>query len=84
MRIQPGYEFKGVKYLPDYDYEEDNMKIFHLVETDKGTLPLDWSPYSIPTIEEFQTWVNLGMPRRIGTGPLTREDLLKILQGQHV
>jgi len=86
MKIQSGYTFKGVTYLPDYDYEDDNMKIFHTVEIDTyGGSPvistsMDWSPYSTPTMEEFQTWVNLGMPKSSGTGSLDRDDLIKLLQ----
>jgi len=85
QKIQPGYEYKGVRYLPDYDYEDDNMKIFHMVELDQPTggqelVILDWSPYSTPTIEQFQTWVDLGMPGRTGSGPLDEDSLLEILK----
>jgi hypothetical protein len=80
MKVQPGYTFKGVTYLPDHDYEDDNMKIFHIVEVNNKEVSMDWSPYSTPSVEEFQTWVNLGMPKRVTNGPLNREDLVKLLQ----
>jgi len=85
--IPYGYEYKGYRYEPTKDYEEDNIKIFHDV-VDKNhfnwknmpLLHMDWSPYSYPTESQFRLWVELGRPARIGCGPLDHEDLISIAE----
>jgi len=76
-----GHTYKGVTYTPWKEYEDDNIKIFHDVETQThadGIDYMDWSPYSIPSVAMFQLWVDLGFPKRVGTGPLNEDDLLKL------
>jgi len=82
-----GYTYKGVTYSPWKDYEDDNIKIFHDVEFDGSNAnhgiselggSMDWSPYSTPSVAMFQLWVDLGFPKRVGTGPLNEDDLLKL------
>ena len=74
-------QYKGFKYEPMEDVEPDNIKIFHIVVTPEGKeIHMDWSPYSVPTIEDFQVWIDLGCPDRIGCGPLRREDLATLLK----
>jgi len=59
--------------------EEDTVKIWHNVTDSKGnTHSMDWSPYETPTAEEVELWIRLGMPKRISTGPLTHNDLIKV------
>jgi hypothetical protein len=80
--IQPGYAYKGFIYQPEEDREDDNVKIFHFVYTElpsQKMISMDWSPYSTPSAEQFQTWVDLGMPKRITNGPLDGNDLIKIM-----
>ena len=73
-------EYKGYVYQPYEDVEpEENVKIFHFVKTPDGReIQMDWSPYSTPTPEEFALWIELGMPDRIGGGPLNHSDLLEL------
>lgn len=88
-RTFPKYEHRGYKYEP---YEEveygdegpENVKIWHIVSSPDGTeISFDWSPYSVPTFDEFKLWVELGTPDRFDCrsagGPLEAEDLQKIL-----
>jgi len=82
-KAYPGYEYKGYFYHQEKDYEDDNIKIFHVVvdpslqarAEGRSETTMDWSPYSTPTLEEFRLWVDLGMPGRTGAGPLDREGL---------
>lgn len=72
-------KYKGYKYRPSFDTQTDCEKIFHDVLTPEGTLVhFDWSPYSTPPKEAFILWIDLGMPRRTGAGPLTMNDLLHL------
>lgn len=74
-------EYKGYNYFNEYEVESDgdNAKYYHDVKTPDGkVVSLDWSPYNIPSFEDFAAWVDLGMPKRQGTGPLNREDLIRL------
>lgn len=70
------FEYKGYKYMPEDDIEEDNVKRFHDVVTPTGEriyVPL--GPYNKLTETNFQRWIDLGMPKRgeMG-GPKTNWD----------
>ena len=59
------HEYKGYIYQPEEDVEPDNIKIFHDVITPEGNrISLGFSPYDIPTKENFARWVDLGCPKR--------------------
>ena len=59
------HEYKGYKYQPEEDIEPDNIKIFHDVITPEGErISLGFSPYSVPTKESFEKWIDLGCPKR--------------------
>jgi hypothetical protein len=59
------YEYKGYKYKPDDDVEEDNVKRFHDVITPTGERTyIPFSPYSTPSRTSFERWIDLGMPKR--------------------
>lgn len=74
-------EYNGYRHQFEVDREDDNIKIFHSVITPEGKeVSMDWSPYYMPTDEEFQMWVDLGCPRRITSGPLNRDDLVIIAE----
>jgi len=88
-KIFPKYEHRGYKYEP---YEEveygdegpENVKIWHIVSSPDGKkISFDWSPYSVPTFDDFKLWVELGtfdrFDLRSAGGPLDSEDLQKIL-----
>jgi hypothetical protein len=93
-QVYDGYTYKECVYSYEKDYEDDNIKIFHEVEctffiwdTESGPMKhwkerkkmsMDWSPYSFPTQEDFNLWIDLGMPKRIGIGPLNSKDLKTI------
>jgi len=83
-RVQPGYSYKGFVYNVEHDYEPDNVKMFHSVTTElpsKVSITMDFSPYSIPTVKEFHLFVDLGFPKRVGSGPLNGTDLMRIHEG---
>lgn len=83
-KVTQGYIYKGFVYNVDHDYEPDNVKTFHFVTTElpsKVNVVMDWSPYSTPTESDFQLFIDLNLPKRIGTGPLNRQDLMRILEG---
>ena len=67
----PKYSYKG--YTADFNEEPeygedgpDNVKIYHWVIPPNGgkEITIDWSPYSIPTFDEFKLWIDLGCPDR--------------------
>lgn len=66
--MKPGYEYKGFRYDPVEDVEpEECVKIFHDVIRPDGTRThIDWSPYSTPRELDFQRWVDIGCPDRVG------------------
>jgi hypothetical protein len=93
MSVRPGYAYRGATYLPDHDFEDGSHKVLHVVEFGSDyrfncggrAVPsgftraeMDWSPHSTPTVEQFHTWVDLGMPGRTGAGPLNGDDLLEL------
>lgn len=66
-------------YLPEEDVEDDCTKIWHNIKLEDGrTVHCDWSPYSLMRKEEIELWLELGMPARIGVGPLDLGDLKAI------
>jgi hypothetical protein len=69
------FEYKGYRYEPWDDYEEDNIKRFHHVITPDGrTTSIGLSPYVKLDEDTFQKWIDLGMPKRSNT-PLLKEDI---------
>jgi len=58
------YEYRGYEYRPWIEEEEDNRKTFHHVHLsgDAHIRSLPISPYSHPTFEYFQLWVDAGCP----------------------
>ena len=81
-------EYNGYVMEPYEDVEygdegPENVKIFHYVTTPDGqTVTMDWSPYSMPSYEEFALWVELGLPDRFALrdagGPLDGNDLIEL------
>ena len=70
------YTYNGWTYTPWDDVEEDNVKTWHdFKHTDGRTATCDFSPYRIMTPEDIRSWFDLGMPDRIGWGPLDTQDL---------
>lgn len=65
MRDLPEYEYKGYKYVPWDDYEDDNIKRFHDVKTPDGkTISVPCSPYTHLSETNFKRWVDMGCPSR--------------------
>lgn len=80
-------KYKGFTYSQELDYEPDNVKIFHSVTTPDGrVINMDWSSYSTPTQNDFELFIDLGLPDRMHPSlgkrqvycPLNRNDLFKI------
>ena len=89
----PEYSYKGYKttFEEDIEYGEEgpeNVKIFHFVKPPDGgkEIHMDWSPYKIPTFEQFKLWIDVGCPDRFNKAlwerqcffPLDEKDLLRI------
>lgn len=57
------FEYKGFQYCPEKDFEPDNVKIFHVVKTTDGKeIQMKLSPYEELSEDNFQKWIDLGMP----------------------
>lgn len=80
----PPWEYKGYKYVPQKDYEEDNVKIFHDVITPDGKRThIAWSPYSHPSSEDLKLWIDMGCPEGglfgiLGGSNFTHESLERL------
>jgi hypothetical protein len=75
-QIKAGHQYKDFVYQPWVEVEPDNRKIFHdVVAPDGEIIDMDWSPYSTPHAEQFAQWIDLGCPKRIGSGPLSSLEL---------
>lgn len=82
-------KYKGFTYSQEIDYEPDNVKIFHMVKTPEGkTVHMDWSSYSELSQNDFELYVDIGLPNRMHPAlhyegrkvfcPLDTNDLIKI------
>ena len=84
-RQEIDFEYKGFTVTSEYEIEHDrdNAKIFYTCKDPQGNeISFDWTPYSYPTEQDFQTWVDLGRPGRVGCGPLRSETLIEIAKEQ--
>jgi len=82
-------DYKGFTYQQEILEDEDTRKILHYAMKLRGaeapTTPwqvdgensfiFDWSPYSVPGQKDWELWINLGMPARMGNGPLNTSSL---------
>lgn len=63
MQKKPDFNYKGFRYTPWEDVEEDNIKIFHELTYSNGKkISIPWSPYSTPTDDELKMWIDIGCP----------------------
>ena len=91
-RVYPEHLYNGytLNCEEDIEYGEEgpeNIKIYHWIKMPGGGEQImDWSPYSVPTFEEFKLWIDLGRPDRFDKafgekycwGPLDVKDLRTI------
>lgn len=78
--IKSGFSYKGYVYQPFVDIEPDVMKTFHDVQDPNGKAHyIDWSPYSGISDIDFQSWIDLGMPKRVGHSSLNSLDLMNLM-----
>lgn len=71
--------YKGYHCRIEHEYEEDNIKAWHIVVDKNGKeITADITPYDSST-ETLRLWIDAGMPSRIGNCPLHREDLEKMI-----
>ena len=74
-------KYKNYKITVDPDILKDNIKWFHEVEDmDTGeTIGADLDSYD-NSLYIVALWIEAGMPKRIGVGPLRIEDLEKMVE----
>jgi hypothetical protein len=57
----PEYQYMGYRYTPWEDKDIDVIKIYHYIKIPKhlGRKEMygPWSPYMIPTLEQFQEFI---------------------------
>jgi hypothetical protein len=64
-----------------WEQDEDVTKLAHMLidaETKEVVCYIDWSSYSEPTLEDVKLFIELGCPKRIGSAPLDKYDLIQI------
>jgi hypothetical protein len=77
------FEVDGYHYQPWEETDGDTRKIFHTVIAPDGQeLSVDWGSRRLMKPQDLKLWIELGMPKRISRGPLTREDLITIKNQQ--
>jgi len=55
--------YNGYHLVEEREYEEDNVKNFHLVyDGDRYVGVMPYSPYSTPPGAVFKMWIDCGMP----------------------
>lgn len=55
----PKIDYKGYSYRGWEDKGDDVVKMFHDVVTPDGnTIGGPWSPYTVPTREQFETFID--------------------------
>ncbi|MFM9151737.1 MAG: hypothetical protein ACKOPU_05650 [Candidatus Planktophila sp.] len=71
--------YKGFNCRIEHEYEEDNIKAWHYaVDRNGKEFFADITPYD-SSPETLRLWIDAGMPKRISSGPLHREDLEKVI-----
>lgn len=69
------FVYKGHQCTITHDFEEDCVKAWHTVILPDGSkVVADITPYDSRQ-KTVQLWIDAGYPKRIGVGPLHREDL---------
>ena len=85
--------YKGWTYSQEILEDEDTRKIIHhalklegkeapatpWAENGSTSFVMDWSPYNVPDQKDWQLWIDLGMPGRMGNAPLNASSLLIIV-----
>jgi hypothetical protein len=81
-------DFRGLTYQQEILDDEDTRKLIHYALKLNGGEPpvtlspgensfiFDWSPYSVPDQEDWELWIKLGLPGRMGIGALSKADLI--------
>ena len=74
------FTYKGHVCKVEFMHEPDVIKAWHtVVKPDGEEVFADITPYD-STDGTLMLWVDAGYPKRIGCGPLHREDLEKIIE----
>ena len=83
-RIKAGFTYKGYEYTYWPDRDEGFLRYYHSAKPLDGgpEIDMDWSTLCFPTENEFKMWIDLGMPKRVGIGPLRHEDLIALKRSQ--
>ena len=73
--------YKGYRIIITPEIEEDNIKWFHhvIAPNSKKEKIADINPYD-STFSTVALWIECGIPKRTGIGPLRKEDLVKMIK----
>jgi len=72
-------------YRADEEDEGDVRKMYHsAIDPNGKEHMIDFSPYAVMDKETFKMWIKSGMPKRQGSGPLDKEDIMKIAQAKGI
>lgn len=78
------FSYRGHRLEIEFDCDDDCIKAYHIAYCPDGIRrSADISPYD-SSEQSFRLWVDAGYPKRIGCGPLHREDLEKILNDKTI
>lgn len=76
------FAYKGHRLEIEIECDDDCRKAFHFAYCPDGIRRFaDITPYDFSE-QTFRLWVDAGYPKRIGCGPLHRDDIEKILEEQ--
>lgn len=85
-------DYKGFTYHQEILEDEDTRKILHyalilegkpvpngvISENGENSFVFDWSPYAVPSQKNWEMWIDLERPARLGNGPLNESALVII------
>jgi hypothetical protein len=76
-------EYKGYHYAPEMEEEEDVRKRYHTVVrlSDNKHFSMPYSPYSYPSREYFEMWIEAGLP---GYPERSKVELVAMITERHL
>jgi hypothetical protein len=79
------YNYRGWSYQPWDDVDTDCIKIWHdFIHEDGRSANCDFNPYEKMSPEDIRFWIDLDMPDRITSSPLSASHLNTIWQKKNI